>query len=288
MVLDASTKAADRLSAAVAMLAGAGVASPRLDAEWLLAGVLGIGRFDVYLALDRELDPAMAEAYDGAIARRGAGEPLQQILGWEDFRGLRFRVTREVLVPRPETESLVEWALALLPAGPRRVVDVGTGTGCIAAAIAHARPDASVLAVDLSAAAARVAHDNVARTGVAPRVRVVIGDVLAAVAPARADLVVANPPYMADAMLPSLPREVRDWEPHAALLGGEDGTRVLARIVADAPRVLVPGGSLVVETGGEPQIDAVFARFEQAGYVDVATRADLTGARRFVAGRRGN
>ena len=282
-----SAKAGDRLTAAVAALAGAGIRTARVEAEWLLAGVLGVGRFEVYLALDRELSPATLDAYGRAIARRAAGEPLQQIVGWESFYGLRVRVTPDVLVPRPETESLVAWALACLPPGPRRVVDVGTGSGCIAAAIAHARPDVTVLAGELSPAAARVARDNVAALGLAGRVRVVVADVLTAVASDAADVVVANPPYLFDGMLADLPREVRNWEPHGALLGGTDGLRVMTRIVEDAARVLVRGGTLLVETAGEPQVDAVAAMFDRAGYTEVAIRADLTETRRFVAGRRG-
>lgn len=282
-----SARAGDRLIAAVAALEAAGIAPARPEAEWLLADVLGVGRFDIYLALDRELSPAKADAYERAVARRAAGEPLQQIVGWESFCGLRIRVTPDVLVPRPETESLVEWALARLPRGPRRVVDVGTGSGCIAAAIAHARPDVSVLAAELSPAAARVARENIAALGFAARVRVVVADVLTAVAPDGVDVVVANPPYLPDAMLPALPREIRNWEPRGAVLAGADGLRVLTRIVADAARVLVRDGSLLVETAGEAQVDAVAAMFERAGYAEVAIRADLTGTRRFVAGRRG-
>ncbi|MBI2206723.1 MAG: peptide chain release factor N(5)-glutamine methyltransferase [Candidatus Rokubacteria bacterium] len=282
-----SARAGDRLIAAVAALEAAGIAPARPEAEWLLADVLGVGRFDIYLALDRELSPAKADAYERAVARRTAGEPLQQIVGWESFCGLRIRVTPDVLVPRPETESLVEWALARLPRGPRRVVDVGTGSGCIAAAIAHARPDVSVLAAELSPAAARVARENIAALGFAARVRVVVADVLTAVAPDGVDVVVANPPYLPDAMLPALPREIRNWEPRGAVLAGADGLRVLARIVADAARVLVRDGSLLVETAGDAQVDAVAAMFERAGYAEVAIRADLTGTRRFVAGRRG-
>lgn len=283
--IKASAKTAERLAAAISTLEDAGVPTARLEAEWLLADALAVGRFDVYLALERELADDARAAFDSAVARRAAGEPLQQILGWESFRGLRVRVTRAVLVPRPETESLVEWALELLAPGRRRVVDVGTGSGCIAAAIAAARVDARVLALDVSPAAARLARDNARALGFEARVETIVADVLTSVRAASVDLVVANPPYIADGMA-ALPREVREWEPPLALDGGPDGLAVLARIVDDARGVLVPGGVLVVETGGEPQIDAVAARFRAAGYVDTAIREDLTGRRRFVAGRR--
>lgn len=286
MIAGVRQRVADRLAASVAALEAAGIGAARLEAEWLLAESLGVARFQVYLALERELPDPVAAAYDAAIVRRAAGEPLQHILGWESFRGLRVRVTPDALVPRPETESLVEWALALLPSGPCVVVDVGTGSGCIAAAIADARPDARIVAVDISAPAARLAQENVRALGFAARVVVVIGDVLAAIGAARADVVVANPPYMADPVLPMLPREVRDWEPSVALCGGEDGLAVLRRIADDAGRVLRAGGWLVMETGGEAHVEAVAAQLTNGGYTDVAIRVDLTGRRRFVAARR--
>jgi release factor glutamine methyltransferase len=286
LIARGAVSAADRLAAGIAALEAAGIGAARLEAEWLLAGVLGVARFDVYLARDRELGDAAAAAFDAAIARRAAGEPLQYILGWESFRGLHVRVTPDVLVPRPETEALVEWALALLPAGSRVVVDVGTGSGCIAVAVADARRDVRVVAVDVSAPAARLARDNVRALGFASRVTVVIGDVLDAVGGRRADLVIANPPYLPEPLLPTLPREVRDWEPRLALTAGADGLAILRRVMADSRRVLVPDGWLVMETAGEPYVDTVAAELARAGYDNVSSRADLTGTRRLVAARR--
>jgi release factor glutamine methyltransferase len=211
---------------------------------------------------------------------------MQQILGRESFRGLDVRVTRDVLIPRPETETLVEWALEWLAPGARRVVDAGTGSGCIAAAIAAVRPDVRVTAVDVSLAAARVARVNARTLGFGARIDVVVGDLLGALR-GPVDLVVANPPYMKTAAWPALPREVRDWEPRLALDGGADGAALLRRIVADAPRVLTSGGgALVVETGGEAHVDGIAAAFRTSGFDAVAIEADLTGRRRFVAGRR--
>ena len=167
-----------RLAAATATLAAAGIATPRVDAEWLLAGVLGVGRFDPGLAADAALPPALAARFEAAVRRRAGREPLQRILGWEAFRGLRIRLTGDVFVPRPETEALVEWALELLPPPGRRplAVDLGTGSGCIACALAAERPDADVVALDVSPAAAAVARDNAAALGLGTRVRVVAGD----------------------------------------------------------------------------------------------------------------
>ena len=254
MIARATVTVADRLAAGVATLAAAGIATARPEAEWLMAEALGVARFEIYLVSDREIAEDVAGAYDAAVARRAAGEPLQYIVGWESFCGLRLRVTPDALVPRPETESLVEWSLALLPAGRRVVVDVGTGSGCIAVAIADARLDARVVAVDVSSRAARLARDNARALGVAARVAVVVGDVLRAVGAGCADLIVANPPYLADPLLPTLPREVREWEPPLALSGGADGLAVIRRIVEEAQAVLTPGGWLVMETAGEPHV----------------------------------
>ena len=281
-----TARAGDRLAAAIATLEAAGIRTARSEAEWLLADALGIGRFDVYLDLHRELAGREAEAFDSAVRRRAAGEPLQQILGWESFRGLPIQVTPDVLVPRPETEALVEWALTWLGIGGGRVVDVGTGSGCIAAAIADARRDVAIVAIDVSPEAARVARTNAAALGFAHRMRVVIADALAPIRTASVDLVVANPPYLPAATLPGLPREVRDWEPRLALDGGADGTALIARLLADASRVLVAGGALTVETAGESQVDAVVELFRRRAYEDVRIERDLTGTRRFVGGRR--
>jgi release factor glutamine methyltransferase len=275
---------AEIVATATAALEGAGVASARNDAEWLLAGVLDGGRFDAYLRADRAVPPGVAGRYDALVRRRAAGEPLQQILGWEAFRGLRIRVTPDVLVPRPETEMLVEWALALLDRDARRVVDVGTGSGCIACAVAVERPGVRVLALDVSPAAAAVAAANTVAHGVRDRVAVGVADLLATVRTASVDMVVANPPYLAAPLLPAIQREVRDWEPHVALLGGDDGLSVLRPLIRDARRVLKAGAPLVVETGADHA--AVVARvFRRSGYVDIRTREDLTGTVRFVAGR---
>jgi release factor glutamine methyltransferase len=284
----ASATLATVLESATAALAAAGVDTPRVDAEWLLADLLPGGRRELVLSLDRRLDAALAERYEAAVRRRAAREPLQQICGSQDFLSVRVTVTPDVLVPRPETEVLVEWALGLLPP-PRpgwrpRVVDVGTGSGCIACAIAHARPDARVLAIDLSPAAAGLARDNARRLGLAARVGVVVGDALAPVRAARgADLIVANPPYMPRDALGALPPEVIAHEPRLALDGGPDGLALVRRIVADAPRRLAHGGALVLETAGGAQVALTAARMEAAGLRDVATHRDLAGVERFVA-----
>lgn len=280
--------ARERLGPATVRLAAAGVATPRVDAEWLLADALGVRRGDLWLALDRELDGDADERFEQALARRERREPLQHVLGWEEFRGIRLRVTPDVLVPRPETEMLVELALELLPAPggrPRLVFDVGTGSGCIACAIARERPDTRVLATDRSMAALLVARTNVRALGLASRVAVAAADLLTAVRPGRVDLIVGNPPYLPSATVPALMPEVGRHEPRLALDGGTDGTACLRQLVDGARRVLRPGGALALETAGAEQARQVATLLAGIGFLEVVVRADLAGVRRLVAGR---
>jgi release factor glutamine methyltransferase len=278
----------DQLAAATTALEAAGVASPRVDAEWLLAGLLGVGRVAVRLDPAGAVPELLAERYGAAVRRRARREPLQRILGWEEFRGLRVRLTDAVLVPRPETEALVEWALALLPArGGRRLraVDLGTGSGCIACALAAERPDLDVVAIDVSPAAAAVARENAIALGLAARIRVVAADLLDGVRDLGADLIVSNPPYLPTGLVPELPPEVRTHEPVVALDGGADGLTLIRRIAAIAHRALRASGVLVVETAGGAQATAAAALLRTADFAQVAVRADLAGVDRFVAGR---
>jgi release factor glutamine methyltransferase len=295
-------------------LAEAGLPTARQDAEWLLAAVLGLERFGLYLEPERAVIEAAGHRFRALIARRADHEPLQHLLGYEDFRGLRLRVTPDVLIPRPETEGLVEWALELLnegdgvsadggragaiswpplmeksqsigPASPL-VADIGTGSGAIACALAAARPDARVLATDVSPAALAIAEGNVRALGFGSRVRVIAGDLLQplAVEHAAVDMIVANAPYLPSGILPALPREVFAFEPHQALDGGPDGMDVLRRLVTAAPAALRPGGRLVLEIG-EDQSGPLAALMVAAGFVDVASRDDLRGVPRYLAGR---
>jgi release factor glutamine methyltransferase len=279
---------ADQLAAATTALEAAGLPSAKVDAEWLLAGLLGIGRVAVRLELGEAAAAPLAERYARAVSRRARREPLQRILGWEEFRGVRVRLTDSVLVPRPETETLVEWALALLPApGSRRLlaIDVGTGSGCIACALASERADLDVVAVDVSPAAAAVARENVRALDLAGRVRVLAADLFAGLRDIRADLIVSNPPYLPSALMPKLPPEVRIHEPRLALDGGSDGLAVIRRIATAARSYLRPSGALVLETAGGDQASAAAALLRGAGWDQVAVRGDLVGIERFVAGR---
>ena len=277
------------LAAAVGLLSAAGIPTARVDAEWLLAAVLGAGRFEAQLDLDRVLPAPVAERYEMAIRRRARREPLQQILGWEAFRGLRVRVTADVLVPRPETETLVEWTLELLPAqrgGVRlRALDLGTGSGAIACSLAAERSDVDVIAIDVSLAAAVVARENARQLGLAGRVRVVAGDLADSLGRVRADLIVSNPPYLPSALVGGLEPEVRSHEPRVALDGGSDGLTFIRRIVGASREALRPSAALVLETAGGDQAAVVAEILRAAGFTSVAVRADLAGIDRFVAGR---
>jgi len=277
----------EQLDAATTTLEAAGVQTARVDAEWLLAGLLGIGRAGVRMELSRVLSAPLAERYADAVRRRARREPLQRILGWEDFLGLRIRLTEAVLVPRPETEALVEWALTLLPPpGPRRLLalDLGTGSGCIACALAAGRSDLDVVALDVSLAAAAVARDNARALDLAPRVRVVVADLLEGVRDLSADLIVSNPPYLPTGLVAGLEPEVRSHEPRIALDGGADGLALIKRLAAVGRTCLRRAGVLVVETAGGAQAAAAASLLRGAGFQSVAVRADLAGVDRFVAG----
>lgn len=273
------------LELAAKFLAGRGAASARLDAELLLAEVLATDRVGVYLRFDRPLGRAEVDAYRELIRRRGEGEPVAHLTGRREFWSRSFVVTPDVLVPRPETELVVERALAWIEARDRglRILDLGTGSGAIAVALAAELPEATVIAVDLSPAAAAIAERNAEAAGVAPRVRVVVSDWTTALpADARFDLVVANPPYIRSEDLAGLPPEVRR-EPVLALDGGADGLDAYRRIAVEAARVVDPGGALFCEVGAG-QAPEVAALLEAAGFAEVAVFADLAGIARVVGG----
>jgi release factor glutamine methyltransferase len=278
----------DELDAATSALEAAGIPEARVDAEWLLAGLMGLGRARLRMDLGREVSAALGRRFADAVSRRARREPLQRILGWEEFRGLRLRLTDAVLVPRPETEALVEWALELLPPpGDRQLlaVDLGTGSGCIACALAAERGDVDVLALDVCSAAAAVARENAQVLGLASRISVVVTDLLHGVGDLGADLIVSNPPYLPSGLVPELLPEVRSHEPSLALDGGVDGLALIRRIAVQARRVLRPSGALVVETAGDVQAAAAATLLRAEDFTRVETRADLAGVTRFVAGR---
>jgi release factor glutamine methyltransferase len=259
-----------------------------IDAQVLLAHVLGKGRAWLAAHGDDPLPRAEADAFLALARRRRAGEPVGYLTGVREFWGLPLAVTPAVLLPRPETEVVVEIALArLAPGAATRVLDLGTGSGAIALAIARERPQARVLATDVSAAALAVARDNAQRLAIA-NVEFLESDWYASVPAAwhggRFDVIASNPPYVV-AGDPHLAVGDLRFEPAAALSPGGDGLAALRPIVAGAAARLVPGGALVVEHGHD-QADAVRALFAAAGFADVASSRDLAGIPRAVAGRR--
>ncbi len=267
-------------------LARRGVDSPRLDAELIAAHALGIDRLRLYMDLDRPLDDEERAAIRVLLRRRRAREPMAYILGYRDFYGRRFEVTPDVLIPRPETEELVEHALRRLPERASvSALDVGTGSGAIALTLAAERPGLRVTATDRSPAALRVARRNASRLGVQERVRWFVGDLFSPLPEDEAyDLVVSNPPYVAEPLLPTLQPEVARWEPREALIAGPDGMDVLRRLVAEAPARIRPGGWLLLEMGAE-QGEAVATMLHAAGFREVSVHRDLAGRDRIARGR---
>jgi len=261
--------------------------SARLDADLLVAHALGVKRIALYLDLERPLVEDELVRVRKLVERRRAHEPIAYILGEREFYGRRFEVTPEVLIPRPDTETLVEQALALLRAdAPEgRVLDLCTGSGAIALSLAAELPDRRVVATDVSEPALAVAARNAAQLGVADRVELRAGDLFAALpAGERFALITANPPYVGAHELPTLAADVRDYEPHLALDAGSDALVFYRRIAREAPAYLAPGASLLVEVGYTQASDVV-ALLRERGLLDVRTHKDLAGIERVVIGR---
>ncbi len=271
----------EAVAASTDFLARKGVPSPRVDAEHLVAHGLEITRLDLYLQYDRRLTDEEQAACRELVRRRGTREPLAYILGEWGFRRLTLKVDERALIPRPETEVVVERCLRALEGKEApAVLDVGTGTGAIALAIADERPDAVVTAIDVSEDALGLAFENAAHTGLADRVRILQHDVSGGLPGGPYDLVVSNPPYVEPAELEALQPEVRDWEPHAALVGHG----LTEAIAGAAQEALLPGGALVLEVAAGSAGD-VTVLLERLGYNDVVATADLAGRDRVVDGR---
>lgn len=278
----------EALGAAVDALAAAGIDEPRLDAELLLGEAMGCERAALVAEGGVEVPPAAGRLFGELVRRRLRREPVAYIIGRKGFRGLELAVDRRVLIPRPETELLVEMALELQPA---RLLDVGTGSGAIALAVADELPECEVTATDTSAGALDVARANAERLGLTDRVRFFEGTLPPADdSGAGFDLVLANLPYVAERDWPSLQPEVTQWEPREALLAGPDGL--------DAYRAFIPGcgrlsasyrglssTTLAVEVG-EGQAPAVAELLREAGFGEVEVRRDLAGIERIVVGHR--
>ena len=265
-------------------LAGKGLPQPRLDAELLLADTLGTKRLDLYLQYDRPLLPAELAAFKARLLRRAQREPVQYIAGDAAFRNLRLRVDRRVLIPRPETEVLVDHVLTWSGAhGARTAVDIGTGSGAIALSLAsEGQSFERIVATDVSADALEVARENL--VALAPRVPVELrlGPSFAPIAGEQFDVIVSNPPYIGETELPTLDPEVREWEPAAALFSGGDGLTLIRELVTEAPGYLRPGGLLALEIGAD-QADEVSRLIRGTGrYGEPVVRLDFAGRDRIV------
>jgi release factor glutamine methyltransferase len=264
-----------------------GMSSPRLDVELLLGKVLGLDRVGLLIDAERPLDRVELGAYRALHQRRRAGEPVAYLLGVREFYGRPFRVDARVLIPRPDTEILVEVALARTRGVSlgARVLDLCTGSGCVAISLARERPTTRVLGTDVSGGALAVARENALRLG-AVNAGFLRADLFEGLPDALVhDLITANPPYILEAELPTLQPDIREYEPHLALTGGADGLDVVRRIVAGAPGRLAPGGVLAMEVGAG-QAGEVAELFARAGFEAIERRLDYGGHERVVSGVR--
>jgi release factor glutamine methyltransferase len=279
-----SLSIAQALVEATQILRKAGIESARRDAATILADL--IARDSAFLIAHAE-DPLTAKdvaRYRDFVERRAAGEPVQYIIGHQEFFNLDFNVTPDVLIPRPETELLVEKTLDLMPREElQNICDVGTGSGCIAISILHERPQACVTALDISRKALVVAERNAKRHGVLDRLELIVSDCFTELdnAQPKFDLIVSNPPYIEEQSFESLQREVREHEPRGALTSGADGLNMIRHILTNAPAFLVPGGHLLFEIGFN-QYGTVSDMIDRATWTPVDIHKDLQGIPRVV------
>jgi release factor glutamine methyltransferase len=265
--------------------AGRGIDSPRLDAELLVAKALETDRVGLYLDLNRPLVDSERNAIRPLVTRRREREPVAYILGHRDFYGRRFIVTPDVLIPRPETETLVEHALRCIPQDDAcRVLDVGTGSGAIAITIAAERPRAIVTATDISEAALKVASKNAERLDVADRIRFERADLLSDAE--QYDLIVSNPPYIASSDMEALQAEIREHEPVGALLAGEDGLDVVRALLVAAQPVTASGAQMLIEIGAGQAVAVDHFAAGHTAWQPVAVYPDLDRVERVVHLRR--
>ncbi len=259
-----------------------GVESARLNAELLIGHALGLKRMQLYLQFERPLTEAELEKIRPLVKRRGSREPLQYIMGETEFSGLKLKVDRRALIPRPETERLIELVAQHVTTPPVRILDLGTGSGAIALTLAKTYPEALVTAVDKSEEALALARENAGACGLAARVNFVLSDWFAAVpAGERFQLIVANPPYLSDVETAAAQPEVKDFEPRMALSAGPNGAADLERIIRMARPYLAAGGLLACETG-IAQHEALRALAKEQGYARTESLRDLTGRERYL------
>lgn len=257
----------------------------RLDVELLLGRVIGLDRIGLIVQSERPLAPGELSAFRDLFKRRRGGEPVAYLLGEREFYGISLRVDARVLIPRPDSERLVEVALTRTRERSMRgdALDLCTGSGCVAIAFARQRPTWRVTASDISADASALARINAHRTGAIRNLRLLTGSLFAPVAGQRFDLITANPPYIATGELTTLPVDVRDFEPRLALDGGADGLDLVRQIAEQGPQHLTAGGILAMEIGSD-QGPAALAILQHHGYRDLELARDLAGRDRVISG----
>jgi release factor glutamine methyltransferase len=277
----------DALNNAIQHLTSAQVPSPRMNAELLLMFTVGRDRAYLYGHPERELTSQESSRYDDAVAQRSRGIPAQYITGHQEFWGMDLIVSPAVLIPRPETEHVIETLLACVGRAPSpadlRIIDIGTGSGCIALALAKELPQAQIHATDISPAALEIARANAARLQLESGIRFYEGDLLAGIEKNAFDFIVSNPPYVGESEEDSVQLEVRKFEPRNAVFAGPSGLEVIERLIPQAREVLQSGGWLVIEISGTI---AAPARELLAGWSNVAITNDLQGIARVLAAQK--
>jgi release factor glutamine methyltransferase len=284
--LKADASVSEALQLVARAFQSAGIENPEADARVLLGHALRLDRAKLIAQSDRILEAREIEAVSALAARRLKHEPVSRILGQKEFWSLGLTITPDVLVPRPETETIVEAALDFIVRGglrmeKLRILDIGTGSGALLLALLHELPNATGTGTDVSSAALRIARENAVYWGLEPRCTFVVSDIASDIQ-GPFDLVVSNPPYIAHGEIASLAPEVRDYDPAVALDGGDDGLAVYRAIAADTKRLLAPGGQLFVELGAGQEA-AVRALFTKAGLTVGSARKDLAGIPRALS-----
>jgi release factor glutamine methyltransferase len=279
----------EALRSAIERLKASGIPDAESEAEFLLTHLLKIKRHQIFINPERPMAEGEAVAFDSFIERRLRREPAQYITGETEFRGLELKVTKDTLIPRPETELLVDAALntasTFRDAKTLTVIDLCTGSGCIAISFTKEFKDCRVLATDVSGAALKVAKENAERHGVSDRVEFIEGDLFTPLEGKKAHLILSNPPYVSEAEMKALEPEIAHWEPHAALRGGEDGLFYYRRIIEGAPAHLLPNGSLIIEIGWG-QAARIRELLGKSGlFTDISIGKDYGGVERVVTAR---
>ena len=267
-----------------------GIESPRVEAEWLLSHALSNRRIDLYLQFDRLLSNSESVNFKSLLKQRLDNKPLQYITGEAEFMGLSLMVDENVLIPRPETEQLVEKAIELVQSGNNnliKVLDVGTGSGNIAIAIAKYLPLSTISAIDVSKAAIKIAKENAERNGVSDRIKFQVFDLKSDGFPEEMyDLVISNPPYISISEMSDIQDEVKKWEPDVALTDYSDGFKMIDKIIALATKSVKKGGHILIEIGGNRQKERVVNLLSNAGFSNINVEADYNSHARFASAER--